>query len=128
VGDAGLVVETPVLWIPSLREADWRIVAAEPGEHELRLSVGDAVLTKTVLVSGSPGRRSARRPSPSLLDQLLYPSEPPLAGGATVVAIKVGYAAGQVSLLGWKTHWIIAFLIITLLAAFALRGPLRVTF
>ncbi len=127
-GDGGVVVQTPVLWIPSQREADWRVAATAPGEQELRLRLGDAVWTKTVLVSSSLGRRSARRPSASLLDQLLYPSEPPLAGGATVAAIEVTYPAGEVSLLGWETHWIIAFLILTLLAALALRGPMRVTF
>jgi len=126
-GDAGVSVETPVLWIPSLRQADWRIAATASGEHELRLTLGDALMTKTVLVSGVPGRRSAKRPSAGPLDQLLYPSEAPLLSGA-VAAIEVAYPAGEVSLLGWKTHWIMAFLIITLLAAFALRGPLRVTF
>ena len=127
VGDVGVMVETPVLWVPALLEADWRITATAPGKHELRLTLGNAVMTKTVLVSGAPGRRSVRRPSASLLDQLLYPSEAPLVSGA-VAAIEVGYPAGEVSLLGWETHWVIAFLIITLLAAFALRGPLRVTF
>ncbi len=127
-GGAGVTVETPVLWVPALRELDWRIGATAPGKHELRLTLGDAGLTKAVLVSGSPGRRSAKRPSASLLDQLLYPSEAPLGRGAAVAAIEVGYPAAEVSLLGWETHWIIAFLIITLLAALALRGPLRVTF
>lgn len=128
VGDAGVTVATPVLWIPALREADWRIGATAPGRHELRLTLGDVVMTKTVLVSGAPGRRSARRPSAGVLDQLLYPSEAPLGRGVDVAAIEVAYPAGEVSLLGWDTHWVIAFLIITLLAALTLRGPLGVTF
>lgn len=127
-GGTGVAVETPLLWLPSVREADWRIAATAPGKHELRLRLGDAVWTKSVLVSDSPGRRSATRPSASLLAQLLHPSEPPLARGAAVTAIELGYPAGAVSLLGWDTDWIIAFLILTLLAAFALRGVLRVTF
>jgi hypothetical protein len=33
-----------------------------------------------------------------------------------------------VNLLGWRTHWLIAFLVLTIVFAFALRGPLGVTF
>lgn len=127
-GGAGVSVETPVLWIPSLHEADWRIAAQAPGEHELRVTIGNQVWMKSVLVSASPGRRSAKRPSAGLLDQLLYPSEPPIAGDAAVTGIEVTYPAGDVSLLGWDTHWIIAFLILSLLAALALRGVMGVTF
>ena len=132
-GGAGVVVETPLLWLPSSRggrggEANWRIAATATGEHLLRLRLGDAVWTKSVLVSGSPGPRSATRPSASLVPQLLHPSEPPLPPGASVTEIEVGYSTGAVSLLGWETDWVIAFLILTLLAAFALRRALRVTF
>lgn len=126
-GDGGVSVETPVLWIPSLHEANWRVAANAAGKHELRLTLGERVWSKSVLVSGSPVRRSAKRPSGSLIDQLLYPSEPPITE-APVVAIELTYPAGEVSLLGWETHWIIAFLIMTLLAALALRSPMRVTF
>jgi hypothetical protein len=124
----GLDVQTPRLSIPSQREADWRIAARSPGEHLLRLSVGSEVMTKTVLVSDHTARRSIRRPGPNVLQQILYPVEPPLSGAAGISAIEVRYAEGRVSLLGWEVHWIIAFFILTLVWAFALRRPLRTTF
>ena len=34
----------------------------------------------------------------------------------------------HVNLLGWRTHWLIAFVLLTIVFAFALRGPLGVTF
>ena len=127
-GGPGVVVETPLLWIPDAREGNWRIAARAPGTHELRLRLADAVWTKSVLVSVQTGRRSTIRPSARFLPQLLHPSEPPLARGADVTSIEVGYPESAVSLFGWETDWIIAFLLMTLLAAFALRGVLRVTF
>jgi hypothetical protein len=126
--DAGLEVQTPLLAIPALSEAGWRVAARTPGEHVLRLRVGSEVLTKTVVVSDGLAARSARRPGSNLLQQLLYPTEPPLSAGTGITAIDVRYAEGEVNLIGWDVHWIIAFFILTLVAAFALRRPLRVTF
>ena len=37
---AGLRVETPAVWIPSLREAAWRISAERAGSYELTVTVG----------------------------------------------------------------------------------------
>jgi hypothetical protein len=127
-GDGGVAVGTPMLWIPTLGEARWRIAATAPGAHQVRLILGGEVLTKTVLVSGGVGRHSARRPSTGWLGQILYPAEPPLAGGGAVTAIEMGYPQATVGLLGWDAHWVVGFLILTLLAALALRGTLRVTF
>jgi hypothetical protein len=126
--DAGLEIQTPLLAIPARSEAGWRIAAQSTGEHVLRLRVGSEVLTKTVSVSDAFALRSARRPGPNVLQQMLYPAEPPLSGNTGVSAIEVRYPESVVSLLGWEVHWMIAFFILTLVAAFALRGPLRVTF
>lgn len=123
----GARVETPPLAIPSEREADWRIAAFEPGDHRLRVRVGDERITKTLRVSGAPGRLSPRRPGPGFLDQVLFPSEPPVPRGSAATAVEVGYPPAEVDLLGWRVHWLIAFLIFTLAAALALRRPLRVT-
>jgi hypothetical protein len=91
------------------------------------VQIDGSVLTKTITVAAGPARRSAKRPGANLLDQLLHPTEQPLSSAA-VAAIEVRYAGGEVNLLGWEIHWLIAFFILTLAAAFALRRPLRVTF
>ena len=122
----GLDVETQPLWIPSLNEVAWRIRAKDTGEHQLQLRVGDAAFSKRVDVSNSIVRRSSVRASGSLVDQLLYPAEAPIRDGP-VRSISVGYPEAEVSLLGWKTHWVIVYFILTMVAAFALRRPFGVT-
>ena len=42
--------------------------------------------------------------------------------------IELAYPDADVNLLGWQTHWLIAFVLLTIVFAFALRGPLGVTF
>ncbi len=123
----GIRVESPLLWIPSLGEADWRVAAQQPGEYELHVRVGEDVFGKRLRVSEAVVRRSPVRPSSGLLDQLLYPVEPPLPADAPIESITVSYPEGDVSLLGWETHWLVVFFILTVVVAFALQRPFKVT-
>lgn len=120
-------VETPLLFLSEQGEASWRIGARGEGSHELRVRAGDLELVKTVSVGRPDGLISPRRPSARLLDQLLYPVEPPVPGAGSITSIDVAYETGTVSLLGWKTHWMVIFFIQTIVFAFALQKPLRVT-
>ncbi len=121
----GVRVETPLVWVPSLREAGWRVAAESPGEYELVVRIGEERLTKSVRVSGTTVLRSPVRPS-SLLEQLIYPAEAPLPRGSPVEAIRLDYADAEINMFGWNTHWIIAFFILTMVFAFALAKPLGV--
>ena len=121
----GVRLETALVWIPSLREAGWRIAAESPGEYELVVRIGEETLTKSVRVSGTTVLRSPVWPS-SLLDQLIYPAEAPLPRGSNAEAIRLSYADAEINMFGWHTHWIIAFFILTMVFAFALAKPLGV--
>jgi hypothetical protein len=123
----GLEIATPLLLLPAEREADWRIDALAEGSHELVLEADGLELEKRVLVGRRGGPISPRRPSARFLDQLLYPVEAPVPGDASVAAIEVAYATATVSFFGWDTHWMVVFFILTILFAFALQRPLRVT-
>jgi len=122
----GMRVETPLLWIPSLRQAGWRVAADSPGDYELVVRVDELSLSKSVRVSDAVVRRSPVRPSRSVLQQLIWPAEPPLPRGSPVEEITIDYADAEVNLLGWNTHWLIAFFVLTMVFAFALQRPLNV--
>lgn len=123
----GLRLETPRVWIPSLNEAAWRLVPEEPGDYELVVRHGQDEYPKSVTVTSRVVKRSPLR-SDGLLDQILYPGEPGFPSGAQIASIEVMYSEGTVNFLGWHTHWLIPFFIITIALAFALRKPLGVTF
>ena len=124
---AGLRLDTPRVWIPSLNEAAWRLVPEAPGEYELSIRLGSETYTKSVVVSSEVVQRSPIR-TDRLLDQILYPGEPGFAAGAGVASIEVMYPERELNFFGWKTHWLIPFFVITVALAFALRKPLGVTF
>ena len=123
----GLRLETPRLTIRSLNQAEWRLVADEPGSYELGIRVGDQVYSKSVEVSSQVVKRSPIR-TDRFLDQLLYPGEPGFPSGAAVSAIEVLYPEREVNFFGWDTHWLVPFIIITIILSFVLKKPLRVTF
>lgn len=124
---AGVKVETPAVWSPSEKELAWRVVAERAGSYELKLQAGGEPLTKSAVSSDRIVRRSPIRVAPTFLDQLLYPAEDPLPAASPIESITLGYPEAEVSLLGWETHWIIAFLILTIVFAFALKGLFGVT-
>ncbi len=128
----GVAVETDGVWIPSLRQVVWRLRAEEPGDHELMVSADGATFTKSLFVADPEGahwvRRSPTRRRAAILDQLLYPAEPSLPRGGPVERIDVQYAAASISFFGlFDVHWLIAFVVLSIALAFALRNRFGVT-
>lgn len=123
---AGVRIETPAVWIPSLREAAWRIAAEQPGEHALTLAVDGAAATKRVRVGDDLARRSPYRLEPGVLNWILYPAEPALPGDGAIRSIEVTYPARAIRVLGWELHWMVVFFVLTLAFAFFLRGAFGV--
>lgn len=124
---SGLAVETPAVWIPSERELDWRIRAEQWGDYEVSIRLGKETYTKTVQVRQGVRRRSPIRLESGFLNQLLYPAEDPLPGDGPIESINLGYKDETVSIFGWHLEWYIAFFGLSILFAFALRGPFKVT-
>jgi uncharacterized membrane protein (DUF106 family) len=123
----GLLVETPPVWIPSLGEMAWRIRAERPGGYALRVRVGEETETKSVRVSDAVVRRSPVRVEPGFLKQLIYPAEAPLPASSRIRSIALNYSPRDVEILGWGTHWLVVFFVLSIVFAFALRNRLKVT-
>lgn len=125
----GLEIEAGPVWIPSLRELTWRIAAVEWGDYELSLSSNGTSYAKSVLVSSQVARRSPSRLEPSFVNQLLYPAEDPLPSSSPIRSITVTYESGNAGFEGWESEltWMAIFFILSIVFAFALRKPLKVT-
>ena len=118
----GMRVETPAVWIPTLREAAWRIVSEQPGTYELSIRIDGQTYSKSVRSSEAVVRRSPLRVAPGVINQALYPAEAPLPRDAPLESIELIYPTREVSLLGWDVHWLVAFFVLSIVIAFALRN------
>ncbi len=129
----GVSVETAGVWAPSLRQVAWRLRADEPGEHELVVRADGGTFTKSLFVAPPESgarwlRRSPTRRRAAILDQLLYPAEPSLPRGGPIERMDVRYGTASISFFGLlDMHWLIAFLILSIAFAFALRNRFGVT-
>jgi hypothetical protein len=60
----GIRIESPAVWIPSLRESSWRVVAERAGEFDLSATIGGEVVAKHLTVSDPAHPRSPVRSWP----------------------------------------------------------------
>lgn len=126
---SGLRVEAGPVWAPTLSELTWRVAAEQLGDYELEFQIEGETVTKTFQVAENVvARRSTLRPT-SFLDQLLYPAEPPVPASVPVSHISLSYPHGNAGIDGWESEltWMLIFLVLSIVFAFALRKPLGVT-
>ena len=123
----GLAVTSPAVRIPDEREIAWRIKAVSEGPGRILVRAGGRTLEKTVAVGGRRlARVSALASRGSFWKRVLYPGEPPLEGGTPARTIEVLYAADDLSFFGFGVHWLVAYLVLSIVFGFALKGVFKV--
>ncbi len=124
----GLKIEAGPMWIPARSELSWRISAVDEGDYELTLTGAGEAITKSVRVTGRVVRISPNRVK-GFWTQLLYPAEDPLPAASPVQEITLSYPAGNAGFEGWESEltWMLFFFLLSIIFAFALRKPFKVT-
>jgi len=124
---AGIRADTDAVWFPAAQDVMWRITPQSEGAYELRLHIAGQAITKTVRVSSRVARRSPERLEAGLINEILYPAEPPLASDGPVTAITIPYPERDIGVFGWRLNWLVVFFALSIVFAFALRKPFGVT-
>ena len=122
----GLAVDTPALRIPATREIAWRIRALRPGTHNVWINVDGRRLEKQVTVKDGLASISPARVSSASWETVLYPAEPPLPPETGIERIDVAYPPASLRVFGLHMHWLVYFVLATVVFMFALRRALRV--
>ena len=126
VAPAAIRVEISAADFSATHETLWRIVPVAQGDYQLTIRVAGNTVEKSVHVGSGLTRRSLKRVAPGIVDQLRYPSEPPLADW-TISAIGVSYPDSTIDVFGWHVHWLIVYIVVSALFARALAWPFGVT-
>lgn len=119
----GITVVTPAVRIPDEGQASWRIRADREVQGELVLSGGE--VTKKIVAGAGVHNLMSRRVRSLVLWPLFF-GESPISGDA-IDWIEVEYPPAEVRMFGLETHWLVWWLVISMVTAFLLKGKFKVT-
>lgn len=123
----GFAIETSPLRIDKESEVDWRLRAVEPGSWGLIVMVNNQAVSKRIVIGGrSLTRISPARVARNWIDQLLNPGEPAISANSAVKMIEIGYQARRMTIFGWRLHWLVVYLVLSVVFGFALKGLFKV--
>jgi hypothetical protein len=122
---SAFTLESPAMRVPARSEVSWRIRAEKEGVHTLGFLVDGERFEKTLAVGDSWTAVSPVRTS-DWLDLFLYSGEKSFSAQDRVRSIRLSYAPLAVTFLGFQTDWLVLFIVLSIVVAFALKGVLGV--
>jgi hypothetical protein len=125
---AELALTAPLLRDAQNREVVARIEPEKVGHWTVGVKIAGGVYAKQLIVGDGLENLSLERAGPGLLDRILHPVEDPLPAAAPVESIAVNYPERRMTLGRFDVNWIVAFFILSLVAGFAMKRPLRAEF
>jgi hypothetical protein len=118
-------VDTAAVWVPSLREASWRLTAVRPGDYSVRVTVDGVAVEKRVRVSEGPSPRSTKRVKREVFGGLAA-VEPLLPAQGPIEQVTLTYPASRLSILGFDTAWWAVFFVACICWALIFRRVIGV--
>jgi len=107
-------------------EVDYRLRPRFAGRYDLLIKVKGESFTVPLYAGDEPGKRSAPLATDNLGHALLFPPLVTLPAGAGVAEVEIEYGEAEFPFLGWETWWVWPFLIISMIAALAVKGVFKV--
>ena len=105
----------------------WRLGVVDPGEHELSLERGGATVATRTLEAGGGLARVSEKSDTGFLSPWLAPGAEPLGGDSGLVSVTLRYPDRTTRYLGIELDWLLAFMILSLVAGLALKDFLKVS-
>ncbi len=122
----GLALSAPALHIPAEREVDWRIRAEQYGDFAPAVLVAGQEFTKEVVVSDGVARLPAERVRAGIQKWFLHPGEKPLPRDGPLEALEVKYQPRRMEIGPFRAHWLVLFLVFSLLSGFLMKTVLGI--
>jgi hypothetical protein len=111
-----------------MMEVDWKVEAVETGVTAIRIKVNDKTFGKTLVIGKYKRALSNKKFAASTAEHFIYPVEDLFTGQGELKYVYINYPGKSVSFLGLKTHWLVYYLVLTLIIVLALRKKFGVEF
>lgn len=122
----GLSLEIPPVRIETQKEISWRIKANASGVFNLAVKYRGQVADKQLAVVDELVPVSAQIASNDLGVAVMNPDEHSLTDASFASLASVVYPTREFDFFGMEMHWLVAFFVFSLIAAFAFKGLLGV--
>jgi len=124
----GVVQTAPLVRIPAERRVVARIQSQLPGRAEILVGDGVTQASKEIVTATGLERVSAERLRRGWFERLLEPGEGALPVSGDIASIAVQYPGRSLSLGPVSLNWLVAYFVLTLISAFALKPLLGAEF
>ena len=122
----GVVVDGTPVRDAVTRETDWQLRVERGGTHQVTLSAGGSSYSFPIVAEKSYRMIGRERNSSSFIEPLLHPAMPPIPADSPIDRVRVNYSSASHWLLGWGVHWIVIFLVYSLISAAALKFLIKI--
>jgi len=116
------------VFITALREVDWKLQAGASAATAIAIRVDGATVSKSLVIGSGLPALSNKIMSASSLAHFIYPAEKLLAPPTSLEYVSIRYPARSISFLGLRTHWLVYYLLLTMILALALKNRFGVEF
>jgi hypothetical protein len=116
------------VYITSLREIDWKLKAEGNGSTAISIQIDGATINKNLVIGDNLPALSNKKIAASSLEHFIYPAEKLLQPQTPLKYVSIQYPARSISFLGLHTHWLVYYLVLTMIIALALKNKFGVEF
>jgi len=116
------------VFINALREVDWKLKAGANGSTAIAIKVDGATVSKNLVIGDNLPALSNKKMAASSLEHFIYPAEKLLAPPTLLKYVYIKYPARSISFLGFHAHWLVYYLVLTMIIALALKNKFGVEF
>jgi len=116
------------VFITALREVDWKLQAGKSGSTAIAINVDGTTVSKNLVIGENMPALSNKKMAASSLEHFIYPAEKLLAAPTSLKYVYIQYPARSISFLGLRTHWLVYYLVFTMVIALALKNRFGVEF
>jgi uncharacterized membrane protein (DUF106 family) len=113
----GVAVDSPPVRSTVERSINWRIRVEDEGSHHLDVKVIDNTYRLPITAERSNAPIGFVRTAGSFSNPLLHPGLPKIPGDSPIQSVELHYPSASYSLFGWKTHWLVVFIIFSFVGA-----------
>jgi len=111
-----------------LKEAIWKVKAKADGDATIRIKVKDRVFEKRLFIGKYEGALSNKKYRDSSWGHFIYPVEKLMKEKSELKSIYINYPGREVSFLGFSTHWLVYYLLWTLIIVLAFKRRFGIEF